>query len=194
MPPCSRPGLIILSKALLWVKPNKAFDITNVGKGETREPNMPSFIDAKNLKPYMGADLISGLIRLEYEELNGKMDSGYDARVIPMMCKVYLDARSAGKLTKGQVHLARASEILLVGLSNIGIIALVDEATGYQFDRERDELQKILKAYIAQELLPWQKRFPDVFYREIFRLNRVGLHCNQYPQKARGCLVRGLRR
>ena len=53
----------------------------------------------------------------------------------------------------------------------MGIIALVDEATGYQYDRERDELQKILRAYISEELLPWQKRFPDVFYRELFRLN-----------------------
>ena len=58
-----------------------------------------------------------------------------------------------------------------MSFSKVGIIALVDEATGYQYDRERDELQKILRAYISEELLPWQKRFPDVFYRELFRLN-----------------------
>ena len=48
---------------------------------------------------------------------------------------------------------------------------MVDEATGYQHDREKDELQKILKAYISEELLPWQKRFPDIYYKELFRLN-----------------------
>ena len=47
----------------------------------------------------------------------------------------------------------------------VSIIALVDEATGYQYTREKDELQKILKAYIAEELLPWQKRFPDEFFK-----------------------------
>mgnify|MGYP003561277120 CR=1 FL=1 len=48
--------------------------------------------------------------------------------------------------------------------ARVGITALVDEATGYQYERENDELQKILKAYISEELLPWQKRFPDIFY------------------------------
>ncbi|HEF3493039.1 TPA: P63C domain-containing protein, partial [Campylobacter coli] len=43
--------------------------------------------------------------------------------------------------------------------------------TGYQYERERDELQKILKAYISEELLKWEKRFPDDFYKELFRLN-----------------------
>ena len=55
--------------------------------------------------------------------------------------------------------------------ARVGITALVDEATGYQYEREHDELQKILKAYISEELLPWQKRFPDIFYKELFRLN-----------------------
>lgn len=48
---------------------------------------------------------------------------------------------------------------------------MVDEATGYQYDREADALQKILKAYISEELLPWQQRFPHEFYKQIFRLN-----------------------
>jgi hypothetical protein len=59
---------------------------------------------------------------------------------------------------------------LLDGLADIGIIALVDEATGYQAERDHDALQKILAAYINEELLPWQRRFPDSYYRELFRL------------------------
>jgi hypothetical protein len=59
---------------------------------------------------------------------------------------------------------------LVRGFATIGIIALIDEATGYQYDRNRDELQVILKAYISEELLKWQKRFPDSFYIEMFRL------------------------
>lgn len=152
----------------------RAFGRTKRGRAlnEKRgEPNMPSFIDAKNLQPFVNEDLREGLKRIDYTEKNGKPDSGYNALIIPMLCKVYLDAREAGKLTKSQLVLARASEILLIGLSNVGIIALVDEATGYQYERERQELQAILQLYIAKELLPWQKRFPDAFYKEIFRLN-----------------------
>jgi P63C domain len=163
-------GTRIISRNAIF----RAFGRTKRGRAsyEKRgEPSMPSFIDAKNLQPFMGEDLKAGLIRIDYKDLNGKDVSGYNALIIPMLCKIYLDARESGKLTKQQIPLARASEILLLGLSNVGIIALVDEATGYQYERERDELQLILKAYIAEELLKWTKTFPDVYYKEIFRLN-----------------------
>ena len=55
-------------------------------------------------------------------------------------------------------------------LADIGLIALVDEATGYQQFRARDDLQRILAAYISPELLPWAKRFPDTFYEELHRV------------------------
>lgn len=40
----------------------------------------------------------------------------------------------------------------------------------YQYDREHDELQRLLSAYISEELMPWTKRFPDEFYKQMFRL------------------------
>ena len=55
-------------------------------------------------------------------------------------------------------------------LAHVGIIALVDEATGYQKDRASDALQRILEAFIAKELQPWVRTFPDDFYEELFRL------------------------
>jgi P63C domain-containing protein len=152
----------------------RAFGRTKRGraKSEMRVPNMPAFIDANNVQPFIGEDLKGVLNPINYIDKNGKSEvSGYSALILPKLCKVYLDAREAKVLKPQQKTLARASEILLIGLSNIGIIALVDEATGYQYDREKDELQKILKAYISEELLAWEKRFPDEFYREIFRLN-----------------------
>ncbi len=57
--------------------------------------------------------------------------------------------------------------------AKVGIIALIDEATGYQAERARKdktELQRILAAYISPELMPWAKRFPDEFYEQLFRL------------------------
>ena len=59
---------------------------------------------------------------------------------------------------------------MLRGFARVGIIALVDEATGFQRDRAKDALSKILEAFVAKELQPWVKTFPDEFYGELFRL------------------------
>lgn len=97
--------------------------------------------------------------------------SGYEATVLADICDGMLEARKHIELTSRQQIIAEQCEVLIRGFARVGIIALIDEATGYQYDREKDELQKILKAYISPELLPWQKRFPDAFYQELFRLN-----------------------
>lgn len=110
-------------------------------------------------------------IPITYLDLHGNIKQGYNARILRGLCKVYIDAKKAKALLKSQERFADIAEAILYALSDIGIIALVDEATGYQHDREQDELQKILKAYISEELLPWQKRFPDIYYKELFRLN-----------------------
>ena len=57
-------------------------------------------------------------------------------------------------------------------MANIGIIGLVDEATGYQEVRARRALAAILEEFIAKELRPWTRTFPPEFYEEIFRLKR----------------------
>lgn len=152
----------------------KAFGRTKRGrmKEDIRVPNMPAFIDANNLQPFINEELKGVLNTIKYISKSGSESDGYDATILPLMCKMYLDARDSKSLKTQQLTLARASEILLVGLSKLGITALVDEATGYQYEREKDALQVILKAYISEELLKWQKMFPDAFYFEIFRLNK----------------------
>jgi hypothetical protein len=67
-------------------------------------------------------------------------------------------------------HIVHAADILMRGLANVGIIALVDEATGYQRDRAKDALQRILEEFIAKELRPWVRTFPDDYYAQMFRL------------------------
>lgn len=133
--------------------------------------SMPSFLDAQNIQPFVSQELKEVINPVPYRTLSGAIRDGFNAKILPLVCDVYLAARQAGELTKKQEPVAFQAEILVRSLSKVGIIALVDEATGYQYARERDELQKILRAYIAEELLPWQKTFPDIFYQEIFRLN-----------------------
>ena len=67
--------------------------------------------------------------------------------------------------------MATRAAILQHGFATVGIIALVDEATGYQDFRQRDALAKILEKFVAKELRPWGKTFPAEFYKQIYRLN-----------------------
>src|SRR5690606_16731036 len=125
---------------------------------------LPSFVDANNLQPYLSDGLIEVISPVTYHNLDGKTIDGYKAEIIPLVCDAYLAARMEGALTKKQLPVAIASEILVRALSQVGIVALVDEATGYQRDRDRKALHKLLEKYIAKELLPWTKTFPDEFY------------------------------
>lgn len=152
----------------------KAFGRTKRGRAlnETaRVKDFPSFIDAQNLQQYIDDDLARELTEFEYTSKSGKtVRKGFKADILPRVCDVYLNARMNGTLTPQQQHLATASEIIVRSLAKVGIVALVDEATGYQLEREKEELQKILAAYINEELQPWIKRFPDEYYRQIYRL------------------------
>lgn len=73
-------------------------------------------------------------------------------------------------LLESQKPLAEVSDILMRSLAKVGIIALIDEATGYQFERDARALQELFSKYIAEEFLPWVKTFPDDFYVQMFRL------------------------
>lgn len=96
---------------------------------------------------------------------------GFEATVLADFCEVILAAREKqGVLQANQYHVAKQCEILMRGFARVGIIALVDEATGYQYDRPRQQLAEILEAFISKELVKWMKMFPDDFYQELFRL------------------------
>ena len=97
---------------------------------------------------------------------------GYPASILVDLCTAVLSARDAGALKTSQAHIALRADILIRGLATVGIIALVDEATGYQEVREQRALATILERFIAKELQPWTKTFPYEFYSEIFRLRR----------------------
>jgi hypothetical protein len=86
--------------------------------------------------------------------------------------------KTQGGLQPQQAHIADRCELLVRGFARVGIIALVDEATGFQRARAKDALARILESFIAQELRPWVKTFPTEFYQELFRLR--GLH---YPSE-----------
>lgn len=131
---------------------------------------LPSFLAAENLQPFISDELRQAAVPLTFRTESGGKGLGYDALLLPMVCEAYLKARDAGKLHYTQDGVVKACDLLIRGLARIGIIALVDEATGYQEQRAKDELARILEHYIAAELMPWVKMFPDEFFRHMYRL------------------------
>ncbi|HFC8542688.1 TPA: P63C domain-containing protein [Neisseria weaveri] len=146
---------------------------------------IPLFLASKTLEPFICKVFDDGhLSPIEY--LNGgKANTGYDASILPKVCDVWLMARDAGVLQPSQLPKAQKAEVLMRALAHVGIIALVDEATGYQEKREKDALAKIFEAFVAKELQPWVKTFPIEYYKELCRLYGVKfppLKNNQFPQ------------
>ena len=112
----------------------------------------------------------------------GRTAYGYPAALLVDLCNAVLAARDAGVLQRQQSHIAKQADILIRGLATLGVIALVDEATGYQRIREERALATILERFIAKELQPWTKTFPIEFYTEICRLKEwPGVHAIRRP-------------
>lgn len=132
--------------------------------------HVPLFLAPDRLKPFISQDVIDGpLAPVQYMD-GSRTITGYDATVLPAVCDIWLKARDAGALQAQQLEKAQKADSLMRALAHVGVVALVDEATGYQEVRDKKALQAILDQYLRIEFAAWAKRFPDEFYQEMFRL------------------------
>ncbi len=139
-------------------------------RGESRVEGYPPFIGARNIVPFIDDDFRGLMQPVKYRATNGKISEAYDATVIPRVADLYIEAHDRGVLSQAQEAVYERSLVIIRSLAKVGIAALVDEATGYQYNREAQALQKLLSAYISEDLLKWQAHFPREFYEEIYRL------------------------
>ena len=129
------------------------------------------FVSRKSVNPYISDDLANKFANpISFVTPEGNRALGFEATLLHDLCEAVLRAREAGTLQKQQLGIAAKCEILIRGFARVGIVALVDEATGYQRDREKEALSKILEAFIAKELQAWIQTFPAEFYEQMFRL------------------------
>ncbi|HVA63580.1 MAG TPA: P63C domain-containing protein [Terriglobales bacterium] len=153
-----------------------ALDMKQGTAGRGGGDRLAKFIATKAVKPYVSAELAEMIkypIRFQPPS-GGGTAYGYEATLLADLCDAVLAARQGDKgLHYQQEHIAKQCEILVRGFARVGIIALVDEATGYQDDRARDALAKILEAFVATALRKWVRTFPSEFYKELFRLRRL---------------------
>jgi hypothetical protein len=99
--------------------------------------------------------------------------NGYEATLLIEICELYLEARRQKLLKSTQLKLAMQAETILRSCAKVGIIALIDEATGYQEIRKKRALQIKLQAFIAEDMQEWARMFPTEFWIELARLEGV---------------------
>jgi hypothetical protein len=141
-------------------------------------------VTAKSLLEYLPAGLIPfidaaarGDCKLvEHKSIKGAGHSGETALgvlsdALPAICEAILRARQEGALRSDQLGIAEQAERLVRGFAKTGLVALIDEATGYQEVRDRDALERILQRYVVPEIQPHLKRFTDDYYVQIARLH-----------------------
>src|SRR6185503_14533395 len=146
---------------------------------------LPPFLSQATLRPFISDSALPYLIPVRYRTPTGMKGYAYPAELLPEVCDIYLSARDAGALFPHQLHIAERCYRLMRAFAKVGIIALVDEVTGYQEHREKDELQRLIQTYLGTSAAPWVHTFTEDFYREVFRL--LGLRyipgSNQRPPR-----------
>lgn len=155
--------------------------------GFTSVDGLPFFLSAELLKPFITEELMTSTTPILFRLKSGQRTVGYDALLLPMVCNVYQklhdsvtkrlasgdesEVRQAKKIYGQYQHIIAACDALVAGFAKRGIIALVDDATGYRAERINEEIERlVIKAYVAPNLQPWTRKFPHQFFREAYRL------------------------
>ncbi len=135
--------------------------------------NLAKLIDS----PYLKSDRIKSLIHtvsnpIKFVNHYGTVTHGYEGETLVEYCKALLEVRRVGGLPAAAKPYAEAAEMFVIALAKVGIVALIDEATGFQALRNRDGLQRLFDIFLLKEYAAWAKRFPDEFYMQMFRLKK----------------------
>lgn len=137
------------------------------------DQSLPPILQSKSIQRFISDDVAKAAQPITFRLPGGNRANGYRAELLAQVCEIYLAAQQAGELPHNQDHIAERASILMRGFARTGIVALVDEATGYQEMRKKDALAQILETYVAQEIQAYVKSFPQAYYQEMFRLRSL---------------------
>ncbi len=137
-------------------------------------------LQSKWIQPYLSDQLKEWILWATNEKIKpievlfGPAIIPFKASLFVDICKAYISANNDKALSESLMRTYYRLISLMTAFAKVGIDAMVDEITGYQEDRKKDELQRILKLYLCEEFLQWSKIFPEEFYEQIFRLKGWG--------------------
>jgi hypothetical protein len=146
---------------------------TDVLTGRKGGGNLESYLHVEALAPYLPPDLDDQWIDFEIPEVTNKRTRGITAETFLDLCTAYVRARDDNApLTGRQFEISVKASMVLAASAKVGLIALIDEATGYQYERAQDALQIKLRLYLEEEMRQWEKTFPDELWQQFARLTR----------------------
>lgn len=128
------------------------------------------FAAQSRLSSFVSKELLARIANPVRFRIGNNTAHGFESDVLIDLAEAVIAADNAGVLQKQQSGIAHRCRVITSSLTRIGLIALIDEATGYQKRRDADELQQILAAYVLPEHRPWLQVVPEEFTDEIYRV------------------------
>jgi len=163
----------VLDDGVRVIATNGMLDTLNIARGGAMKGGMSRlelFISGKLINPFISDDLIERVRSPIKFRIGPNIAYGYSSDTLIDIAESVIRADNHGALQKQQAAIAYQCRVITSSLTRIGLVALIDEATGYQTKRDSDELQKILTAYLLPEHRPWMQTIPQRFTDEIYRV------------------------
>jgi P63C domain len=150
------------------------------------------FISGERIKQFISDELLEK-VRYPIQFRTAKSTAyGFESDTLIDIAEAVIRADNAGNLQTQQAAIAYQCRVITSSLTRIGLIALIDEATGYQTRRDKDELQQILTTYLLPEHRPWMQTIPEEFTTEIYRVYGWKRAANNRGPRYAGKLIRNL--
>jgi len=147
----------------------------------SRTPNafnsLLKFLTGPNVRTSKSEALLEKLSKGQIVKADGKNRVYIDYRIITDFCRLISWLRNSNKLSDQRLEYAKNCERFMLGLADVGLAAMIDEATGYDKIKRQNEYQELFKAFIREEHSDWVKEFPDTFFAgiyKVYRLERAG--------------------
>lgn len=180
----------------------RIFRLTNLTKAlrGKQHGKFGNYLAAKNIVEYLPTRLRpltdkehdrvpQGIIEFNYD---GQTEKGYNSEDFIDVCTAFIQANIDGQLnSEAQAEIVKNASKFILATAKIGITALIDEATGFQYKRDINELEMKLKYFLTDEAREWEKTFPDELWYEFGRLTNWKGSIKQRP-KYWGKLVNAL--
>ncbi len=151
----------------------EALKMVDIEEGKrTAGTRLARYLSQKTLNPFISKYLESGHFQPIICTDLGKTIHGYKADALADICDAFLEARKHITLSPRQIIIAEQCELLMRAFARVGIIALVDEATGFDKVKNdvKDKLQTFLNQFLMKEAATWIKTFPDEFFMDIYKM------------------------
>lgn len=143
------------------------------GDAGTHGGKLREFLALKTIEPFVNNNLAMAVNRPKKfirPGRGGKPAVAFEATLLIDLCETIMAAKDAPGFRKQWIPLVLQAQLITLSFAKAGIVAAVDEVTGYQEVREKNEIQKLLDKYLTDYAQRWAKVFPDEFWDKLLKV------------------------